>query len=331
MKKIVNHPKDIRLDGIVENDGVGFLPIREVGPMSIITPGFFAYTNEAEPEGCRMLEVDCKEKSDGDGARMRGKIKEKGKHVMVAAIVALFVSVVLMFWSTGWNYSEVWVNLFMTVMYAMIVVMVMPNAFAVLVGKISKDKMMCEYSKFLGAKNAVENAYYDLGRAPNIEEVHRYSIRSNYCGYTKNAHLATLVCIICCVRFLDGWWYWLAAILAILVLVLLEAKNMLSVWQWLVLSKPNEEHYNIAIKAMKETAEMIDSVEISYHMITSEPDPENFDEEKCQGCPAYDFCKDASTTLKNEEGNEDDKVEVEGNTNPAEQAVDGDAETETEV
>ena len=299
MKKIVNHPKNIRLDGVVENDGVGFIPTRLLGPMAITTPGFFAYATDNETEECRMLEVDYDEKPNGDGTRMHSKIKNEGKKTMMAAIMMLIVSVVLMFVSTGWSYSEIWVNLFMTIMYVMIVVMMMPNAFAILVGRISRNREMIDFSKYLGAKNAVENAYYDLGRTPNIEEAIRYSNYANSCKYTKNAHLASLVCIICCVRFLSGWWYWLAAILAIVILTLLEAKNLLTVWQSLVVAKPADEHYNIAIKAMKETAEMIDAVEISYHKLETTPDPENFDEEKCNGCPAYDFCKETSKMLKN--------------------------------
>lgn len=325
MKKIVNHPKGIRLDGIVENDGVGFLPIREAGPMFVTTPGFFAYTTDDGTEDCRIVNPDYYE--DPGGARTHHKIKEMGKRVMVAAIAMLIVSVVLMFMSTGWKYSEIWVNLFMTIMYAMIVVMMMPNAFAIFVGRVSHDKMMTDFSKYLGAKNAVENAYYDLGRAPNIEEAIRYSIHANDCKYTKLTHLASLVCIICCVRFLTGWWYWLAAVLAILVLTLLEAKNLLTAWQCLVVSKPTDEHYNVAIKAMQETAEMIDSIQISYHMVVVEGNPEDSDEEKCEEDSAYDFCEDASKKNKNEENHED---EAESDTNPAsENAVDGDAEAES--
>ena len=305
MKKIVNHPKDIRLDGIVENDGVGFLPTRNLGPISITTSGYFAYTTDSESVESRVLDVDCREKSDGEGTRMRSKIREKSKNVMIAATVLLVASVFLMFLSTGWSYSDIWTNLFMTIMYVMIVVMTMPKAFAILLGRLSKDKETIEFAKYLGAKNAVENAYYDLGRAPNIEEVSRYSIFANECQYAKATHLASLICIICCVRFLNGWWYWLAAIMAILILTLLEAKNLLTFWQCLVVSKPGEEHYNVAIKAMEGTAEIVDSIQISYHAVENEPDPENFDEEKCKGCPAYDFCKEASveTLEEEEEGN----------------------------
>ena len=319
MKKIVNHPKNIRLDGIVENDGVGFLPIRDLGPMSITTSGYFAYMTDSETVEGRVLDVDCREKSDGEGTRMRNKIREKSKYVMMAATALLIASVILVFLSTGWSYSNIWFNLFISVMYAMLVVMMMPKGFAILLGRLSKNKEMAEFSKYLGAKNAVENAYYDLGRAPDIEEVYRYSILANESQYVKATRLASLICIICCVRFLNGWLYWLAAVLAILILTLLEAKNLLTFWQYMVVSNPSEEHYNVAIKAMEETAEVIDSIQISYHAIETTPDPENFNEEKCKGCPAYDFCEKASVNSEKNEPKEE--KEEEGNNSPAEDAA----------
>ena len=284
MKKIVNHPNDIRLDGIVENDGIGFLPIREMEPTNIGTPGFFAYTTEYETAECRLIDAESIEKPGG-GIRMHNKIKEMSKTVLVGAIVMFLTSIFLLVSCLGWRGVNFWLHLFMTYMYYTVIIMLMPKAFAIFFERVyNKENEMRDFSKHLGAKNAVENAYYDLGRVPNMEEVSKYSIYASECKYTKNAPLASLVCILYCVHFLSGLWYWIIAISSILTILLLEAMNLLAVWQWLVVSKPDEEHYKVAIKALEKTVKFIDVVK----------GPKNFDEDKSDQCLAYDFCENAS-------------------------------------
>ena len=332
MKKIVNHPKDLRLEGIAESEGVGYLPIREFGPMSIQTTGFFASINEDESINCNPFndtgDEDDVQIKKGD---MANKIKEQSKRVMKVALVAILACIALLIVTVSSPYYQILCNIWISIAYLMLIAMVLPKATAVFLGRITKKKEVVNFSKYLAAKNAVQNAYYDLGKAPSLEEAKGYSLHSADCPYTKNGYLAFLVLVITIVRFLSGVWYWLIAILAIGVMCLMESKNLLTGWQWLVVSKPDEEHYKVAIRAMEETAEIIDSIQISYHEIKTTPDPENFNEEECKGCPAYDFCKDTSEKIKKEEQDDkNDEETVDGDSNPAtETAVDGDAKAES--
>ncbi len=322
MKKIANHPNGLRLDGVVESDGVGYLPVKELGPMSVQTSGFFATIDKEEVIKCQIFSGDEEEGQ----VKMANRIKAKSNHIMIGAIACIIACIVLMFVSISWPYAKVWTSLFMSLAYLILIVMLMPKAIAILVGRITRDEEMINFSKYLGAKNAVENAYYDLGRTPNIEEVRDYSCYSIYCPYTKNSYLACLVLLISVVRFLNGWWYWLAAILAIIVMSILESKNCLNFWQVLTVSKPDENHYRVAIRAMEDTEELIDSIQISYHKIETTPDPENFDSEKCEGCPAYDFCKEASDEIKSKE---EKKEEIESETVSEDAAVEDEVNSES--
>lgn len=186
----------------------------------------------------------------------------------------------------------------------MLFVLVLPKAFAILTGRLFRNKEMVSFSKYLGAKNAVENAYYNLGRVPNLEEVQEYSLYSSEDKYTKSSYIAALWLIISCVRFLDGWAYWLITIAAILVLCWLDWKDKLAFVQAMVVSKPDEIHYKAAIAAMEEVADTLDHVEVHFHSFELIPDPENFDEVRCseKGCPAYDFCKEESQKMAKEKG-----------------------------
>ena len=58
MKKIVNQPKGLRLDGVVDNEGVGFIPTKEAGPASVQTSGFFATADENGNINCDVIYPD---------------------------------------------------------------------------------------------------------------------------------------------------------------------------------------------------------------------------------------------------------------------------------
>ena len=321
MKKIVKHPKGLRLDGVVDNEGVGYIPTKEVGPMAVQLSGLFATADEKGNIDCKVIypdahNVEGKEEYNAHD-KMDSKIQTRAKFVVgtcAAIIVACFI---MLFVTISWPTAYIWMDVLMTIVYLAFVVLIIPKAFAIFVGRIFRNKEMIEFSKYLGAKNAVQNAYYDLGKTPNLEEVKDYSLHLTECKYTKMGYLASLWLLISVIRFIGGWWYWIAAIIAVILLLLLESENYLTFWQSLIVSKPDEKHYKVAIAAMEEAEELIDSIEISYHEIKGQPDPENFEEEKCKGCPAYDFCKEESQKLANEsEKNADDN----GDNNPADES-----------
>ena len=309
MKKIVNHPKGIRLDGVVECDGVGFLPERKAGPVLFQTSGYFATTGSNG-----AITSDILDPEEGNASKMDSKIRRYANWVMAAAIFAVFASLAMIVVSAGWTNATVWITVFTVITYVMWNIALLPRAWTILGGRIFQNKEMINFSKYLGAKNAVENAYYDLGRAPNIEEVKDYSIHSAESKYTRNSYIACLAYAICCIQFLNGPLYWLLAILAATILGILDCKNKLTFWQVLTVSTPDEEHYRVAIRAMEETEDLISEIHVSYHEASLIPDLEEFNEETCKLCPEYDFCRNV---IQEQRRKMQKLTEEESNNNPA--------------
>lgn len=310
MKKIVKTPEGVRLEAIVEKDGIGFIPAKSAGPATISFNGRFA-TVEEESGEIKFKNINSDPEEDGEELCMKpemdGKIKKRGFRVLLVSAVLIIAALVMMFVSITLPNAEIWINVFASVLYLLLFVLILPKAIAILLGRIFRNKDMINFSKYLGAKNAVENAYYDLGRAPTMEEIKEYSIYSSEDKYTRSSYIALLWLIFSCVRFLNGWAYWLVTIAAILVLCWLEWKDKLVFFQAMVVSKPEEIHYKVAIAAMEEAADTLDHVEVHFHMFELAPDPENFDEARCseKGCPAYDFCKEESQKMANDKGDND--------------------------
>lgn len=310
MKKIVKHPEGVRLEAIVEKDGIGFIPSKSAGPATISFNGRFATVEEESGEiKCKNINTDPE--YDGEEPCMKRemdeKIKKRGFRVLLVSAVLIIASLIMMFVSITLPNAEIWINVFASMLYLLLFVLILPKAIAILLGRIFRNKDIISFSKYLGAKNAVENAYYDLGRVPSLEEVQEYSTYSSEDKYTRSSYIALLWLIFSCVRFLNGWVYWLVTIAAILVLCWLEWKDKLAFFQAMVVSKPNEIHYKVAIAAMEDAADTLDHVEVHFHMVELAPDPENFDEARCseKGCPAYDFCKEESQKMANDKGDND--------------------------
>lgn len=308
MKKIVTPTEGIRLEAIVEKDGIGFIPTKIAGPAAVSFNGRFV-TVEEESGEVKFKNISINPENDEEEvcikSKMDEKIKKSGFRVLLVSAATIIGGLAMMFASTMFQNAEVWINVIATIVYLMMFGLVLPKAFAILIGRITKDKDMISFSKYLGAKNAVENAFYDLGRAPNMEEVKKYSTYSSEDKYTKSSYIAFLWLIISCVRFFDGWSYWLVNIGAILVFCWLEWKNKLAFIQAMTVSKPDEIHYKVAIAAIEDAADLLDHVDVQFHTIEFAPDPENFDEDRCSksGCPAYDFCKEESRKMTKHKDN----------------------------
>ena len=191
MKKIVNQPKGLRLDGVVDNEGVGFIPTKEAGPASVQTSGFFATADENGNINCDVIYPDYRSPEEDEEYnahdKMDNKIHSLGKLVLgcgAAIIVACFATLFLLISSPN---VDIWLNVLMTIVYMSFVVIIIPKAFAIFVGKVFRNKEMVEFSKYLGAKNAVQNAYYDLGKT-TAEEWQVAKDAFNYDGLMKNGN-----------------------------------------------------------------------------------------------------------------------------------------------
>ncbi len=309
MKKIINTPKNFRLKGVVESDGVGFSPVRNIETGYIMTPGYFASADENGNIKTQYMSEKYEEVLVEDCSKMDQKINYLSKTTLwlSAGIAAVFF--VLSAISITWPNGEIWQNVFLNLFYIMLAVICMRKSFTIFGANILGDTEMQSFSQYLGAKNAVENAYYALGRAPDLDEVKDYSIYSSESKYTKLAYFASLLVIICAVRFFNGWWYWVTAVLAVVILCILDWKTHLCFWQTLSINKPDEDHYRVAIRALEECAEGIDFVKMNVTGFVFKMSDDVFDEQKCNGCPEYDFCKEASLKNCDNQNNEAAKLD----------------------
>lgn len=113
---------------------------------------------------------------------------------------------------------------------------------------LHKDEYM-QLCRFHAAEHAAINAYYDLERAPTIEEIKKYSIFSYDCGIleaTKSIwiYVGTGICLL-----FSGIWYVIAwAIFLIFSYYALKKELFFTEAPWL--AKPTDFEYDTAIKVM---------------------------------------------------------------------------------
>ncbi len=128
--------------------------------------------------------------------------------------------------------------------------------------RIMGDKEYKQWARFHAAEHAAINAYYDLKRTPNMEEIKEYSIYSYRCGIAREMKKAW-PCIgmgIC--RLIPGAWCFPFLVIFLIFSVWAYKKSLFFtevVW----LAEPTEFEYDAAIRVMKKAIEEKESVERS--------------------------------------------------------------------
>ena len=321
MKKIVEHPEQIRLNGFAESNGVGFLPSKKEGILIVQTPGFFASPDGRNHLKTKYINPDIRDKNseDKDVLKTEQKLKKYTKVFAIIIAVLALACMVLSFVSVKWEDSNLWTDLFATAMFVLLAMICLAKPCVIAILKFFGNKEIRSFSKFLAAKNSIENAYYDLGKVPTIEEAKQYSTRSLKCPYTRYGHFALICLFIGIIRNLDGIFYWIVAVAAIALVWVLEEKNHLTFWQKPILSNPDTKHYQVAIKALEESLKVIGHVHIGYKEINFETD--GLAGENCNMCEKYDFCKQLNQERKGMNAQSHDEN---GDNIPADKAVDKD-------
>ena len=293
MKKPIQLTGNIRLVGHAEKDGIAFQATRLVGPMGITPDGTLASANESGNILCTPWSVMQ------NPFIIQEKIKKLSKVVLlVAGILAILF---LSSYFALITLTEASYNILFIIAYIMMSFVYLPKAVGIFVARIFGNKEMQAFSKFLAAKNAVENAFYDLGRIPSIEEAQTYSTFSYYSDYVPkiNALSASLWVCLAFVRILPNSWCFLGLLIVVSVFLVFAKKLNFFFWQYLIVSKPEEIHYETALAALEGSLTSLDSIKIGTISVTVEELCEDlqipeFEEEKCKGCENYDFCKDFS-------------------------------------
>lgn len=300
MKKIVKQTGNIRLTGRAEKNGVAFSAAKDFGPVGVSSPGVFAAVDENSEITCSRYN------SYPPNSRIDSKIDSLSKTTRKVAwiLFSIFFVAYLVFGiiQTGFE------NVFFILSYIMLSVTALKKAVTISLARVFGNEEIKSFSKFLAAKNAVQNAYYDLKKIPSIDEAKKYSIFSFTSEYITpyDAAFATWVIpysIIC--HSIPFPLLLLLALFIVMVIVTLTMKHMLFFWQFLILSKPENIHYEAALKALSESVTEVDSVEmhVTSFEISGNHERKTFSEEKCKGCEFYDLCKEIMDSVQ-----EDDDV-----------------------
>ena len=172
--------------------------------------------------------------------------------------------------------------------------------------RIFGSKSAQRLARFHAAEHAVINAYYDLQRVPTLEEIREYSSYSYRCGSLNSFKYGLLFLGFALARLIPGLWFILAMLVAWIVDFILVKTDGLTFMEFLVLDKPSDAEYSVAIKAMDESVKNVDlnscfsDVESILKLamlagVVGISIDENvfdaFDKEGCIGCPAYDKCQ----------------------------------------
>ena len=156
------------------------------------------------------------------------------------------------------------------------------------------NKEITSFSKFLAAQHAVQNAYYDTGKVPNIDEVKKYSSYSYYSKHmtSKSAAIGMLWFLMMLLHHLPIPWNFLGILLVLPITVLLGRRNLLFFFQFLVVSKPSDIHYQTALAALETYIDIIDSIKISVTYVS-------MDELEADLKPDCDSCAGLSESQNN--------------------------------
>ena len=285
MKKITKLTGNIRLVGQAEKDGVAFRAQRCRGPG--IHPAGTLATVQNNSIICNHWNEDIPKTPTHAKIAMFERIA-------LAITSILGISSLIAFFAFGTFAGKSYDVLF-NMAYIMIGASYLSEGIGIFIGRILGDKEIKSFSKFLAAKNAVQNAYYDLGKVPNIDEVKNYSTFSCDSEYisSSEAGSASLWMGFILIHLLPHPWFLLGMLALIVILFILLKKNMLFFWQFLTVSEPEEIHYQSAITALEECINCIDFLVQDSVRISPDLSP-NFREEKCKACAYYNSCKEHS-------------------------------------
>lgn len=300
MKKIVKPTGNIRLTGKAETDGVAFSAAKHFGPAGISSSKVFAAVDENS--GITCYKYNPYQHISGIDSEIASRSKTTRKIAYALFFIFLVAYLVCGIIQIGFG------NIFFVLSYIMLSVTGLKKAVTIFLARISGDKEIKSFSKFLAAKNAVQNAYYDLKRIPSIDEAKQYSRFSFTSEYIEpfDAAFATIFIpySIAChgIPFLP---LILVFSFVTLIAIILAKKHMLFFWQFLILSKPENIHYEAALKALAESVSEVDSIEmhVTSFEISVNDEHHNFSGEKCKGCEFYDLCKEFMDSIR-----EDDTV-----------------------
>lgn len=278
MRKIVKRRGEISFESVILPDGIGIRARKHSGPISISAGGVVKRLNEAGGIITEYFDesvyLENRQEAINTAAR-------KLKIAMLIASLGFFTLWVLLI-------PSLLVDMFFTMAVFCLAIMLTAHIWAFWLLKTFKKQEYLQMSKFRGALNIVRNAYLDLQRLPEFDELKEYSrvyVNEDY----LDSFLKALPLVAAGITTLfSGWWFWISLLIVAVIICLSFKKNWIfGFTSSLLTSKPEEEHLDLVLDAMKDALEYVDYIEIK-QTTKFGPIPTIF--ENCENCAGKEDC-----------------------------------------
>ena len=178
------------------------------------------------------------------------KIKKLGsifrKVFLVLAFLMVIATMVMLFVDSEKT------SITMGLLFIFIGLSVIPVHLAIFILALMQNEDVKSLTRYHAAEHAVINAYNKTSKVPTLQSIRTYSSYLSSCGSLDNNVFAILFIGLGIGNFLYTNLSFIIFILTFYVIILILAKlNLLSWTEALVLSKPTDDEYSVAIKALE--------------------------------------------------------------------------------
>lgn len=255
MKKVVNSTGLNRLIGFAEKNGVTMTALLGIPPIFSKGPTIRATVDENGITHCAKVETEY------EYTELDVKLDKIKKNTMVGGIICVilaFISTLVLTMYEGWAYQ-----ITLNVVYLALAVLTNPLAFGIFFSRLLGDKEIVSFCKYNAAKNAAINAYNDTDKVPNSEEIREYSWHEWESPFVRGGQFITVLLGFSILRFLPMVLYIISALALVIIVFMSNMKPLSRFWQFLVVSQPDDVHYNAAIQALHDATEFYDNLHFS--------------------------------------------------------------------
>lgn len=262
MKKIIRGNGEIRFSGESGINSICFTAYKVKGPISLSENSCIARINQDNEIICDT-EESYKDERNAFIEKLKEMRAKYRKSFSLLMMVSLISSIPVMF------INEKFGNIMLVLYLFFFACFISSGVIGIFIERLKGNKKIISLSKFHAAEHAVINAYYDLHRIPTLDEIRNYSYFSYNCGSTEEVTTFLILFIIAIARALPLEWFIICLAFFMTIAFILKYKNCTYFMQFLVVSRPTEREYKVAIAELEYVVKQIKDVEI----------PENYAEE----------------------------------------------------
>lgn len=291
MKKVLKRRGDISVKGLGLPNGTAMKVYKTAGYARLSFGGVVARRKESSEISIEeMTGEEIKETHREEIISLAAKVR---KISVIFIIACLGVSLISIFIVQDLYRVIIGLGLMMTTF------LIANKSTAKIILKVLKKGDYLSMSKYNGAVNTVINAYYDLERMPKMEELKNYS----RCAMKNDEDIieGMIFFIASLGSFIGGFGYFVWSFIIIGLFLIAIKTNQIYKLQAIVISKPDEEHLEVALKAFQEALEQNENWQISYKEIQISDVVEEMKEfakdmskfintENCEQCKAKEHC-----------------------------------------